>query len=185
MCCDPSLLPPHETRWTLRTLGTSVSWLNGMSIPGVRSVPAISASVISVATLMRAMLSISKNSPLSNKLSKLRNIQKHTLVNQDEFSFRRQPTVAKDWTLTGTKHPLAHQRSMTIRPAMAALNAHTGDLVYQPSATVVATHALYSEICLRYPNAERIFLIQGPDTCIQTYWQHCQTHKTTELEGQI
>ena len=45
---------------------------------------------------------------------------------------------------------------------MGALNAHTGDLVYQQteSATVVATHALYSEICQRYPKAERIYVIQ-------------------------
>ena len=45
---------------------------------------------------------------------------------------------------------------------MGALNAHTGDLVYQQteSATVVVTHVLYSEICQRYPKAERIYVIQ-------------------------
>ena len=32
-----------------------------------------------------------------------------TVVYQDEFSFYLQPTVAKDWTKTGTKYPLARQ----------------------------------------------------------------------------
>jgi transposase len=35
---NPALLPPHEARWTLRTLGASVPWLSDISIPGVRSV---------------------------------------------------------------------------------------------------------------------------------------------------
>ena len=33
---DPARIPPYETRWTLRTLGTSVPWLRGLSIPTVR-----------------------------------------------------------------------------------------------------------------------------------------------------
>ena len=92
------------------------------------------------------------------------NPETHVAFYQDELAFRLQPTIAKDWTQTGTKHRLANQ-SITADETcygIGTLNAYTGDLVYQQTenATVGATHALYSQICLRYPNAEHIFLIQ-------------------------
>ena len=42
------------------------------------------------------------------------------------------------------------------------MNPHTGDVVYQqvPSCTVVALHTFYTEICQRYPDKQRIYLIQ-------------------------
>lgn len=104
-------------------------------------------------TCVRQTLEIAKQNP-----------ETHVAFYQDEFAFRRQPTIAKDWTQTGTKHPLANQSLHDDEACygMGALNAHTGDLVYQQteSAPVVATHALYSEICQRYPKAERIYVIQ-------------------------
>ena len=93
------LLPPHETRWTLRTLGTSVSWLNGMSIPGVRSV------------LYRLGISYKRGRPYMRSpdveyIQKLASVKQaleqaaqhpetHVAFYQDEFAFRRQPMVAK------------------------------------------------------------------------------------------
>ena len=83
---------------------------------------------------------------------------------QDEFSFKRQPTVAKDWAETGTKSPLARQshRSDETCYGIGALNPHTGDVIYQQveNCTVVALHAFYTQICQRYPKAERIYLVQ-------------------------
>ena len=165
---DPSVLPSQQTRWTLSILGATVSWLNDMSIPGVRSV------------LRRLGISYKRGRPYmrspdveyTQKLESVKQVLEQTVRNpethvafyQDEFSFHRHPTIAKDWTQTGTKHPLAHHSLHDDETCygIGALNAHTGDLVYQQteSATVVATHALYSEICLRYPNAEHIFIIQ-------------------------
>ena len=86
------------------------------------------------------------------------------VVYQDEFSFYLQPTLAKDWTKTGTKYPLARQsyRPQETCYGIGALNPHTGDVVYQQvkRCTVVALHTFYTQICDRYPNAERIYLIQ-------------------------
>ena len=165
---DPTGIPPYETRWTLRSLGTSVSWLREVSIPTVYQ------------TLRRLGISYKRGrayvrSPDVEYIQKLTCVQQaletakqnpetHVAFYQDEFAFRRQPTIAKDWTQTGTKHPLANQSLHDDETCygMGALNAHTGDLVYQQteSATVVATHALYSEIAQRYPKAERIYVIQ-------------------------
>ena len=90
--------------------------------------------------------------------------QTSVVLYQDEFGFYQQPTVAKDWAQTGTKTPLArqsHQPEQTCY-GIGALNPHTGDVVYQqvPSCTVKALHAFYAKICQRYPEKERIYLIQ-------------------------
>ena len=81
---------------------------------------------------------------------------------QDEFSFYRNPTLAKDWAHTGTKTPLAHQsyRHNETCYGIGALNPHTGDVVYQqvPRCTAEALHSFYTEICQRYANMQRIYL---------------------------
>jgi transposase len=165
---NPALLPPYEARWTLRTLGASLPWLSRLSIPGVRSV------------LCRLGISYKRgrayiHSPDVDYTQKLAAVQHaletakqtpetHVAFYQDEFAFRCQPSLGKDWTQTGTKKPLAYENlgSDPVCYGIGAINAHTGDLVYQQieSATVLATHALYSEISQRYPKAERIYLIQ-------------------------
>lgn len=165
---DPVGIPPYETRWTLRSLGTSVSWLREVSIPTVYQtlrrlgisykrgrtyMPSPDIEYTQKLTCVRQVLEIAKQNP-----------ETHVAFYQDEFAFRRQPRIGKDWTQTGTKHPLVNQSLHDDETyyGMGALNAYTGDLVYQQteSATVVATHVLYSEICQRYPKAERIYVIQ-------------------------
>ena len=165
---DPAQIPPHETRWTLRTLSASVAWLNGLSIPAVHQ------------TLGRLGISYKRgrtyvHSPDIEYNQKLACVQQaletakrhpetHVAFYQDEFAFHLQPTLGKDWTQTATKKPLARRNldSDEVCYGMGALNAHTGDLVYHQTekATVVETHAFYAQICQRYPNAERIYLIQ-------------------------
>ena len=63
----------------------------------------------------------------------------HVAFYQDEFSFRRQPTVAKDWTLTGTKHPLAHQSIDDDKTETAEDALHPPVLTYH-MASVPSTH---------------------------------------------
>ena len=62
------------------------------------------------------------------------------------------------------KKPLARQGlgSDLICFGIGALNAYTGDVVYQQveSATVLATHAFYTAVCERYPHAKHIYMIQ-------------------------
>ncbi len=56
------------------------------------------------------------------------NPETHAAFYQDKFAFHRQPTIAKDWTQTGTKHPLAKQSLHDDETCygIGALNAHTG-----------------------------------------------------------
>ena len=165
---DPSLLPPQETRWTLSILGTAVPWLNDMSIPGVRSVlRRLGISYKRGRAYMRSPDVASKQKMLcvTEALETAKqNPDTHVAFYQDEFAFYRRPTIAKDWTQRGTKKPLAHQGLGSDQTCfgIGALNAHTGDVVYHQvkSATVLATHAFYTEVYHRYPNAKHIYMIQ-------------------------
>ena len=165
---DPGDINAHQSRWTLRTLGEAVPWLAGVSLPGIHQI--FSRLGISYKRAREYMRS--PDVDYAKKLARIQQVLVETRQNpeasvvlyQDEFGFYRQPTVAKDWAETGTKYPLArqsHQPQQTCY-GIGALNPHTGDLVYQQvqSCTVVSLHAFYTQICQRYQNAERIYLIQ-------------------------
>ena len=165
---DPGCLNPQQTRWTLRSLSQVVPWLEGLSLPGIHQ-------IISRLGLSYKRARDYVRSPDTHYAEKLSRIQQAleearehpetcVVVYQDEFSFNLQPTLAKDWAETGTKYPLARQSYLPEATCygIGALNPHTGDVVYQQvkSCTVVALHTFYTQICQRYPNAERIYLIQ-------------------------
>ena len=164
----PGLVNQHQTRWTLRTLGQVVPWLRDVCVSGIHQI--LSRLGISYKRARDYVRSPDKD--YAQKLSRIQQVLEEArenpetcvVVYQDEFSFYLQPTLAKDWTKTGTKYPLARQsyRPQETCYGIGALNPHTGDVVYQQvkRCTVVALHTFYTQICDRYPNAERIYLIQ-------------------------
>ena len=165
---DPGLINPHQTRWTLRAIGQVVPWLQDISVPGIHQI--LSRVGISYKRARDYVQSpdvdyAEKLSCVQHALDTARETPETSVVlYQDEFSFKRQPTVAKDWAETGTKDPLARQshRSEETCYGIGALNPHTGDVIYQQveNCTVVALHTFYTQICQRYPKAERIYLVQ-------------------------
>ena len=164
----PGLVNRHQTRWTLRTLGQVVPWLRDVCVSGIHQI--LSRLGISYKRARDYVRSPDKD--YAQKLSRIQQVLEEArenpetcvVVYQDEFSFYLQPTVAKDWTKTGTKYPLARQsyHPQETCYGIGAFNPHTGDVVYQQvkSCTVVALHTFYTQICHRYPKAERIYLIQ-------------------------
>ena len=165
---DPGRIHPHQTRWTLRTLGQTVPWLENISLSGIHQI----LSRLGISYKRARDYVRSPDVDYAEKLSRVQHVleQAHqtpetcVVLYQDEFGFHRQPTIAKDWAETGTKRPLARQshRSQETCYGIGALNPHTGDVIYQQveSCTVLALHTFYTQICQRYPNAERIYLIQ-------------------------
>ena len=165
---DPRHVNPQQTRWTLRTLGETISWLKDVSISGIYQI----FSRLGISYKRARDYLRSPDVDYAEKLSRIQealdaareNPETYVVVYQDEFGFNLQPTLAKDWTQRGTKYPLARQShgSQETCYGIGALNPHTGDVVYQQvkSCTVVALHTFYTQICQRYPNAERIYLVQ-------------------------
>lgn len=81
----------------------------------------------------------------------------------DEFSFYRQPTVARDWHASGHTQPLARRthRSNQYHRIIGALNAVTGQVTFR-----MATRTNVPFICrflrllrLQYPNVDRIYVV--------------------------
>ena len=110
---DPAQIPPHETRWTLRTLSASVPWLNGLSIPAVhQTLDRLGISYKRGRTYVHSP-DIEYNQKLACVQQALATAKRHPETNvafyQDEFAFHLQPTLGKDWTQTATKKPLARQ----------------------------------------------------------------------------
>lgn len=165
---DPGLVNQHQTRWTLRTIGQVVPWLENISLPGIHQI----LSRLGLSYKRARDYVRSPDVDYAEKLSRIQHaletarqtLETCVVVYQDEFGFKRQPTLAKNWAETGTKYPLAvqsHQAQETCY-GIGALNPHTGDVIYQQveNCTVVALHTFYTQICQRYPKAERIYLIQ-------------------------
>lgn len=165
---DPGRLNRHQTRWTLCTLGQAVPWLADVCISGVHQI----LSRLGIRYKRGRHYVRSPDVDYAAKLARVEQVlaqarenpETCVVVYQDEFSFYLQPTLAKDWAKTGTKSPLARQSHLAEASCcgIGALNPHTGDVVYQQvkSCTVVALHAFYTQIRQRYPNAERIYVIQ-------------------------
>ena len=110
---DPGQINPHQTRWTLRTLGQVVPWLRDVSVPGIHQI--LSRVGISYKRARDYVRSpdrdyVEKLSRVQHALDTARETPETSVVlYQDEFSFKRQPTIAKDWAETGTKYPVARQ----------------------------------------------------------------------------
>ena len=166
---DPGLINTHQTRWTLRTLGQVVPWLEDLSVPGIHQI----LSRIGISYKRARDYVRSPDADYAEKLSRIQQVlaevsretpETCVVLYQDEFSFYLQPTVAKDWAKTGTKTPLARQSYLPqeVCYGIGALNPHTGDVVYQQvkKCTVAALHTFYTAICHRYPKAKRIYVIQ-------------------------
>ena len=164
----PEHLNPHQTRWTLRTLGNSVPWLCDVSVSGIHQI----LSRLGISYKRARFYVRSPDKDYAEKMDHIQHVLEETrrypqtlvALYQDEFGFYRQPTLAKDWAETGTKTPLAHQsyKSQETCYGIGALNPHTGRVIYQQvsSCTVEALHKFYTEVCQSYPKAERIYIIQ-------------------------
>ena len=90
--------------------------------------------------------------------------EKYALLYQDEFTFYRQPTLARDYEQMGEFQPLASRshRSNTEFRGIGALNAITGQVTYQQAskASVRKLTKFYDAIVSDYPEVDTIYMVQ-------------------------
>ena len=109
--------------------------------------------------------------------------EKYVLLYQDEFSYYRQPTVARDYESMGMFQPLARRshRSDTAFRGIGALNAITGQVTYQQASrtSIPRLVKFYDALALDYPKADTLFMVQDnwpvhyhPDLLIHLQPQH-------------
>jgi len=89
---------------------------------------------------------------------------RYVFLYQDEFSYYRQPTLARAYALKGHTQPLARlsYRSNVRFRVVATLNALTGQVLYRQRSklTVHELSAFYADVRAAYPEAEEIDIAQ-------------------------
>ena len=155
---------PAPSRWTLRTVRVSVTWLTGYSLSGVWRVLQAYGLGWHAA---RARL-FSPDPDYRGKVRRLhrclreaaRHPKKVVALFLDEFGYRRWPEVAPTWGLEPAVAPRAgnNQQWRTI----GALNALTGQVTYLDGYIVGRQQVIefYAQLDHTYPAAELLYVIQ-------------------------
>lgn len=164
---DPHQLGYAQNRWTLASLAHSCRWLRLRTAAGLSRL------------LDRLGISYKRgrdyvHSPDAHYQDKLAVIERwrqkaqadperDVLVYLDAFTYYRQPTVSRDYELTGHWQPLArrsHQRNSWFR-VVAALNGLPGQVTYRQRSKVdvLTLGAFFAALRVAYPQAEVIGVV--------------------------
>ena len=184
---DPSMFHESRSRWSLSYIAQVCDWLRVNTPSGLSQL------------LKRLEISYKRgrsyvHSPDPNYQQKMGRIaqsllkvwhmpEKYVLLYQDEFSYYRQPTVARDYEAMGKFQPLARRshRSDTAFRGIGALNAITGQVTYQQASrtNIPRLVKFYDAIVADYPKADTIFMVQDnwpvhhhPDLLVHLQPQH-------------
>lgn len=165
---EPAQFGYSESRWSLERLLSVFDWLNLNTLGGLS------------ALLKRLKISYKRarayiHSPDAGYMDKLSLIELARLRAQydperfvflylDEFTYYRQPTLARNYAQCGSDQPLAHlsMRSNAKFRVVAALNAMTGQVSYCQDRCI-STQLLanfYALLRSDYPSAEIVYVTQ-------------------------
>jgi hypothetical protein len=110
--------------------------------------------------------------------------ERYVFLYQDEFTYYRQPTLARAYEFKGPTQPLAHRsyRSNTHFRVTAVMNAITGRVTYRQRSkiTLQQLSGFYADVRTEYPDAEEIYVAQDnwpvhfhPDVLARLQPQNC------------
>lgn len=89
--------------------------------------------------------------------------RRYLLLYQDQLTYYHSPTIAHDYALVSSKHPLAHisYKANRKRRSAACLNPQTGELFAQQRSrfTVQALLKFYQSLEAAYPDYQRIHIV--------------------------
>lgn len=157
-----------RSRWRLDGLRQKVSWLNGLSLPGVYKI--LRRLTISYKRGRRYVHS--PDPEYDEKLAMLQIVQelvaaapqRFVLVYEDELTYYRRPTVAQGYAIQGSDEPDARQglRSHLYQRIATSLDASSGRLFswqrkHFDRWTLIRYYQALEET---YPEAEVIFVAQ-------------------------
>jgi len=184
---DPSMFDKSRSRWSLDLIAHACDWLRVETPSGLSQL------------LKRLGISYKRgrsyiHSPDPHYQQKMDRIaqyllrawyapEKYVLLYQDEFSYYRQPTIARDYEEMGEFQSLARRshRSDTAFRGIGALNAITGQVTYQQTSrtSIRQLTKFYDVIVADYHKADTIYLVQDnwpvhfhPDLLVHLQPQH-------------
>lgn len=158
----------NQSRWTLAALNRSCDWLRTTTLGGLWQV------------LHRLGIHYKRgrhyvHSPDPYYVQKVGFIQlfllrawyapeQYVLLYEDELTYYRQPTLARDYELAGNTQPLACMSYATNTQfrVVGALNAITGRVTYQQHSHITLEHMsdFYAVVRADYPDAKEIYIVQ-------------------------
>lgn len=165
---SPRLSGQMASRWSLARIGQGISWLKALSLPGVYRI----LRRLKVRYKRGRAYVHSPDPDYDLKLAYLQAAQQQAtqapqrvvLLYQDEFTYYRRASVARDYALQGSHDPRAHTGwgSNRLRRVAGCLDFATGRLLTRQRKRFNrrALIAFYREVEAAYPHAEVIFLAQ-------------------------
>jgi transposase len=162
---SPMTLGQPGTRWQLATLLAACGWLNLHTVSGL-------SQLLQRLDIHYKQARRHVHSPDVNYVDKLRDVRVNLLgvqpgvafVFQDEFTFYRQPRVARAYELVGKTQPLAELglKSNAAWRIAATLNGWTGQVTYLEGSRIAIPRLvkLYQKVAAACPDATVIKLAQ-------------------------
>jgi len=158
-----------NSRWRLKLIQEAVPWLEKLSLSGVwRQLRRLGIRLKGGRGYIH-----SPDPQYEEKLAAVnacveraaKSNGREVALYEDECSFYRQPEVGADYCQVGSAtQPLARMshRSNTVAREAAVINAQNAAVLHRQAAKLTLSQMLkfYREICQRYPDAERIYLIE-------------------------
>jgi len=157
-----------QSRWTLKAIRASIKWLNGMTLSGVsRLLRRLGIRY------KRARFYIHSPDPDYEEkrsrieLKRLRaqyQPKRYVLLYLDELTYYLQPTLARDYEARGPTSPLARLGTpyrSGYRRIIAALNAHTGQVIFWHRQKIgsEAVADFMEQLVRAYPTVETLYVV--------------------------
>jgi hypothetical protein len=165
---EPVLFGFHQSRWTLQTIAQACPWLRITTAGGLSQV----LKRLGIRYKRARHYIRSPDEYYDDKLSVIHltllkawyEPERYVFLYQDEFTYYRQPTLARAYEARGHTQPLArlsHRSNMQFR-ITAVMNAITGQVNYRQRSRITRKQLsdFYADVRAAYPDAEEIYLIQ-------------------------
>ena len=165
---EPLLFGLHQTRWTLEAIAQVCPWLQVTTPGGLSQV----LNRLGISYKRGRHYIRSPDEYYDDKLSLIQLLllrawyepERYVFLYQDEFTYYRQPTLARNYEAKGHIQPLARMSYKTNSHfrLVAALNAITGQVTYRQYYKIGLRQLsdFYAVVRADYPDAEEMYVTQ-------------------------
>jgi hypothetical protein len=165
---EPRVLGYAQSRWTLDTIGQACDWLNVTTQGGLsRLLHRLKIHYKRGRDYIHSPDPYYEDKCALIELCRLRALydpQRYVFLYLDECTYYRQPTLSRDYELSGGSQPLARRsyQANTWFHIVAALDALSGRVVWQQRSKIGLRQLgnFYVQIRQTYPLAEEIYVVQ-------------------------
>ena len=158
----------RQSRWTLETIAQACPWLRVTTVGGLSQL----LDRLGIGYKWARSYIHSPDAYYDDKLSVIQlcllrtwyEPERYVCLYQDEFTYYRHPTLARDYEIKGHTQPLARLscQSNTHFRVTAVMNAITGQVTYRQRSKITLEQLsdFYAGVSIAYPDAEEIYIAQ-------------------------